>query len=195
MTIRALIALTASAVLGTAAPTVAAAPAAAAARHYAVDGTQSWVDFKVRYLGLFALGGRFRAVAGDLAVDLDDARELVVTIAIPVSSLESKPAFWRGELLSPRFFDAARHPEIRFAGERSEAATAGARRCFGTLTLRGTARPVVLDARLRQSATALEVEASALVSRAAFGLGGVLPFASDDVSISLHLVARPAPPP
>jgi len=173
----------------------AAASATAAVRHYAVDGTESWVDFKVRYLGLFALGGRFRDVAGDLAVDVDDARELVVTIAIPVSSLESKPAFWRGELLSPRFFDAARHPEIRFAGERSEAATAGARSCFGTLTLRGTARPVVLDARLHQSAGALEVEASALVSRAAFGLGGVLPFASDDVSISLHLVARPAPAP
>ncbi|MBS0374299.1 MAG: YceI family protein [Proteobacteria bacterium] len=189
MAIRALMALAASVALG------ASAPAIAATQRYAVDGAQSWVDFKVRYLGLFSLGGRFRAVTGDLAVDLDDARELVVTMAIPVSTLESKPAFWRSELLSPRFFDAAHHPEIRFAAERSESEAGDARRCFGTLTLRGTSRPVVLDARLRRAAGSLEVEASALVSRAAFGLGGVLPFASDDVTISLHLVARPTPSP
>jgi len=52
-------------------------------------------------------------------------------------------------------------------------------------------RPVTLKARLTNATGALDIDAGTSVRRSDFGLGGVLPLASDAVTISLHLRATP----
>ena len=167
-------------------------PASADAQHYRVDAVGSWVDFKIRYLGVFSPGGRFHDVAGTALFDPDDWRTLAVAIRIPVSTLEARPAFWRDEILGPTFFDEAQHPAMLFtstAVERTGAATAAV---HGQLTLRATTLPVVLAAHITPDARGIEIDGEAKVSRAAFGLTGTLRLGSDEVTVSLHLRVVPA---
>jgi polyisoprenoid-binding protein YceI len=168
-----------------------AGAAVAAPGCYAVDGTRSQVEFHIRYLGFFSPGGRFDRVAGTVSFDPERWDALAVSIRIGVDGLESRPRFWRNELLGPRFFDHARYPDIAFDGRHAERTGPDAGLAFGALTLRGITRPVALRTRLVVAAGALDVDADTTVRRSDFGLGGVLPLASDDVSIVLHLRAIP----
>ena len=158
-------------------------------RRYVIDGLGSRVDFTVRYLGFFSPGGHFGRVAGTVMFDPEHWETLAVSIRIPVDTLESRPGFWRSELLGPRFFDGAHHPSIEFEGRRAVQTAPAAGQCFGALTLRGQSRPVVLNARLRAQASVIEIEATTRLARSAFGLGGVLPLASDEVTVVLRLRA------
>jgi polyisoprenoid-binding protein YceI len=180
--------LVAAALLASAAPGVVDA----AGHCYVVDANRSQVEFRLRYFGFFSPGGRFGHVAGTVRFDPERWESLAVSIRIDVDSLESRPRFWHDELLGAHFCDRARYPEIGFDGRRAEQTGPGTGLAFGTLTLRGVTRPVTLRARLAPAGDELDVDAETSVSRAEFGLGGVLPLASDEVSIALHLRAGAA---
>jgi len=170
-----------------------AAPAAsAAAQRFAIDPANSRVDFRVRYLGLFTLGGRFAHPTGVVVFDPGHWESLEVTIEIPVDSLESRPQFWRSELLGPRFFDARRFPTIDWRAARAKRLESDNVETGGPLTLHGTTKPVTLRARIRTVDGQLEVDGEARLSRSAFGLGATLPLASDEVAVMLHVRATPA---
>jgi polyisoprenoid-binding protein YceI len=159
---------------------------------YAVDATRSRVEFRIRYFAFFSPGGRFDRVAGRVNFDPEHWDALAVSIRIDVESLESRPRFWRDELLGPRFFDHARYPGISFDGNRAEQTGPDAGRAYGALTLRGNTRPVTLRAHVAAASGALDIDAETSVLRSDFGLGGVLPLASDEVTIALQLHAIPA---
>ena len=166
----------------------------AAPVRYNVDVTRSRVDFKIRYLGIFMLGGQFNGVVGTAVFDSDRWETLAVGIRVPVNGLETRPSFWRGELLGPHFFDSAHYPAIEFSTTRTARTGNGTADAWGNLTVRSVTRPVLLKARvgLESDAVAVTVEAEAQLQLSAFGLGGVVRFASDDVAIVLHLRMVPA---
>ncbi len=76
-----------------------------------LDPVHSRVDFEVRYLaGTFK--GEFREIGAELTVD--GARASLVGTA-KVASVDVKDENLSAHLQSPDFFDAERHPELRFA--------------------------------------------------------------------------------
>ena len=166
----------------------------AAPLRYTVDVARSHVDFKIRYLGVFTLGGHFNGVVGTAVFDPDQWETLDVSIRIPVNGLETRPSFWRGELLGPHFFDSEHFPAIQFSTTRTARTANATADAWGNLTVRSVTRPVLLKARvvLEADAVAVAVEAETRLLLSAFGLGGVLPFASDDVTVVLHLRMVPA---
>jgi polyisoprenoid-binding protein YceI len=169
----------------------AAGPAGAAARCFSVDAAQSQVDFRIRVFGFFSPGGRFQRIAGTVVFDPQHWETLKVVIRIAVEGLESRPRFWRDELLGPRFFDRVRYPSITYEGTHAEQTGPESGVMLGSLTLRGTTRPVPLRTRLAPAPDVLEIAAEASVRRSDFGFGGVLPLASDEVAITMHLRAAP----
>lgn len=164
-----------------------------APRRYEVDAARSQVDFRLHYFGLFNPGGRFRRAAGTVAFDPGHWETVAVAVRIPVDSLETRPALWRSELLGPGFFDSGRYPNIEFSSTRAEQTTNATADVWGSLTLRGVTRSVLLKARIVPATTAgaFAIEAEARLQRSAFGLDAVLPFASDEVTIILHLTVVP----
>ena len=156
---------------------------------YSVDAGRSQVDFRIHYLGIFSLGGQFNGVVGTVVFDPDRWETLQVAIRIPVNSLETRPGFWRGELLGPNFFESGRYPTIEFSTTRTLRTGPSSAEAWGNLTLRSVTRPILLKARIVREAdsTSFAVEADVRLQRSAFGLGGALPLASDDVTIVLHL--------
>jgi polyisoprenoid-binding protein YceI len=172
-----------------------AGPVVAAPQRYTVDAASSSVDFRIRYLGLFTPGGRFSHVTGTVVFDPAHWETLEVTIRIPLDSLESRPEFWRGELLGSRFFDSRRYPNIDFSAAGAMRTGAGTGQAAGSLTLHGVSRPVTLRARIVAAGGALEVEGDTRLRRSVFGLGATLPLASDEVTVTLHIRAILATPP
>jgi polyisoprenoid-binding protein YceI len=102
-----------------------------------LDPVHSTVGFEVAYMaGTFK--GEFDRISARLTADGDRAR---LEGAAEVSSVDVKDEDLNAHLQSPDFFDAERHPELRFTAEDVDlsAAEVTAR---GELTIKGVARPV-----------------------------------------------------
>jgi polyisoprenoid-binding protein YceI len=108
-----------------------------------LDPVHSSVGFEVDYLaGTFK--GDFREVEANLSVDGESTR--LEGIA-KVASIDVKDENLAAHLQSPDFFDAERHPELRFTakdlGLDGEAVTVQ-----GEMTIKGVTKPVALAGRV-----------------------------------------------
>ena len=165
---------------------VCAQPAA-----YRIDIAHSEVNFDVHSLGVFTYGGRFSRFTGTVTLDPSHWESLQLNVQIPVDSLQSRPAIWRGSLLGPRFFDAARHPSISFSAMQAERTGPGSAQATGNLTIRGITRPLSLSIGAAPDGRAIDIDTETKLKRSDFGLGGMLPFTSDVVTVVLRLRILP----
>jgi polyisoprenoid-binding protein YceI len=103
-----------------------------------LDPVHSSVGFEVGYLvGTFR--GQFRDVAAQLAVN---GRDATLTGTARVASVDVKDENLAAHLASPDFFDAERHPELRFASRSIAGGDEVA--IDGEITIKGVTRPVEL---------------------------------------------------
>lgn len=110
-----------------------------------VDPAHSAVEFQVKHMMIATVRGRFTEFEGTIeaAPDIDDSR---VSGAVKAASIDTNQPDRDVHLRSPDFFDAERHPEIRFESRRI-APLGGARfRVVGDLTIKDTTREVELEA-------------------------------------------------
>jgi polyisoprenoid-binding protein YceI len=111
---------------------------------WAIDSSHSSVEASVRHLGLSKVRLAFRSFAG--AVDVAERPEdSSVQVGIEAGSVDTRDPARDEHLRSADFLDVAAHPTIEF---RSTKVTGSGRRwqVEGDLTIRGTTRPVTLDA-------------------------------------------------
>ena len=125
-----------------------AAAAPTRAETYRLDPVHTRIAFAVDHAGLSHALGSFGGASGRL--DFDPARwdAARVELASPVASLDLGDADWREAILDGTFLDAGKHPLAHFVSTQVTPTGSDTARVTGTLTLRGVARPVVLDVRL-----------------------------------------------
>jgi polyisoprenoid-binding protein YceI len=105
---------------------------------WSLDPVHSRVDFEVSYLaGTFK--GEFDEIAAELAVDGDRAS---LEGTAKVASVDVKDENLAAHLQSPDFFDAERHPELRFAAQGIRLDGEGKVAADGELAIKGVTRPV-----------------------------------------------------
>jgi polyisoprenoid-binding protein YceI len=105
---------------------------------WSVDPVHSRVDFEVSYLaGTFK--GEFHEIGAELTVDGDQGS---LEGRAKVASVDVKDENLSAHLQSPDFFDAERHPELRFAAEDIRLDGDGKVSVAGELTIKGVTRPV-----------------------------------------------------
>ena len=105
---------------------------------WSLDSVHSRVDFEVSYLaGTFK--GEFHEIGAELSVDGERAS---LEGTAKVASVDVKDENLSAHLQSPDFFDAERHPELRFAAEDIRLDGDGNVSVDGELTIRGVTRPV-----------------------------------------------------
>ncbi|MGH3082145.1 MAG: YceI family protein [Gaiellaceae bacterium] len=162
--------------------TVTIAPAGT----WSLDPVHSRVDFEVSYLaGTFK--GEFHDVAAELTVDGERAS---LDGAAKVASVDVKDENLAAHLQSPDFFDAERHPELRFAAEDIRLDGDGKVSVDGELTIKGVTRPV----RVTGTVTApladaygndrIGLELTTSVDRTQFGVNWNQPLPSGDPSLA-----------
>jgi polyisoprenoid-binding protein YceI len=121
-----------------------------------IDPTRSSVEFRVKNLwGMATVKGGFSRYHGTLDLTGQPAIELT----IEADSLVTENTKRDTHLRSPDFFDAEKHPYVRFV---SESATLDGERLHvqGRLHARGSSIPLELDATLRRVGDDLEVVAA-----------------------------------
>ena len=184
--------------------TLASTPASAAT--WRLDPVHSRVVFLVGHAGLSRAIGTFPGVHGRLEFDPARWEDARVELAVPVARLDLGDADWTRNVLDGTFLDAADFPQAHFVSTAVEPVDEGHARVTGTLTLRGVARPVVLDVRLnaakRHPVTrrrSVGFSATATVSRREFGIDAWPNVIDDAVQLLIEVEGvfdadAPAPP-
>jgi polyisoprenoid-binding protein YceI len=149
-----------------------------------LDPVHSSIGFEVEYMA-GAFRGQFREVDATLVVA---GEETHLAGSAQVASVDVKDENLAVHLQSPDFFDAERHPELRFASTDVEAGEELTVR--GEITIKGVTQPVELTGRATEPLTdAYGRERFGLtlrtkLDRTAFGLKWNLPLPSGEPALS-----------
>lgn len=168
---------------------------------WSIDPTHSNVTFSAKHLMVATVRGRFPDVSGTIELDPSAPSAASVAVTIDVTKIDTGTEQRDGHLRSADFFDVENHPTMTFRSTRVEPAGESHAKIHGDLTIRGTTRPVVLDATLvavvngMQGERRAAFEATTKIDREAWGLtwnvalesGGWL--VSKEVRIDLEIVA------
>jgi polyisoprenoid-binding protein YceI len=111
-----------------------------------VDPAHSSVEFQVKHMGIATVKGFFGEFTGQLEVTGDDATAYGT---VSVASVNTRDAQRDEHLRSADFFDVENHPGIEFRSTAIEPTDDETLRVQGELTIRGTTRPIELEAELQ----------------------------------------------
>ena len=109
-----------------------------------VDGSHSTIEFGIRHLLITTVKGTFGNFEGTIEVAPDGAAK--ATGVIKSESIDTNEPQRDEHLRSTDFFDAASSRRSTSSRPRSAAWTAARFRVTGDLTIRGTTRPIELEA-------------------------------------------------
>ncbi len=116
-----------------------------------VDGSHSTVEFGIRHLLITTVKGTFGNFDGTIEVAPDGAAK--ATGVIKAESIDTHEPQRDEHLRSTDFFDAAGFPEIRFESTEIGGVDGTSFRVAGDLTIRGTTRPIELEATFEGAVT------------------------------------------
>ena len=160
------------------------------------DPVHSGADFAVRHMVVSTFRGGFADVSGELDLSGDEPR---ISGAVAVPGIQVKDENLYGHLQSPEFFDAERHPDIRFESTSVKRADDGALTVEGDLTIKGTTQRVTATGQWGEveadisGAPRIGIDLNTTIDRTAYGLNWNAPlpkggFAlANDVALTVHL--------
>ena len=162
---------------------------------YRIDPSSSQVGFCVDS-PVGRIEGRFADFAGGLS-DIPAATDQQVMVAVNTASLRTGTPFIESRLKGEQFFDVGNYPRMQFVSRKFHWVNSSEAVLIGDLTLHGVTRQVGFHVRLidkDQGSTPgetarIQVKATTLISRAAFGLDALSPVVSDDVSLCMSVEA------
>src|ERR671919_2237014 len=111
---------------------------------WSIDPVHSTVEFHVTHAGIATVKGRALVIAGAISGGDEPSIEGTVDATSLTTFDETRDA----HLKTPDFFDAQRHPELRFVSSTVEDRD-GELVVHGDLTIRGVTRPVELRGTFR----------------------------------------------
>ena len=139
---------------------------------WAVDPVHSSVTFAITHNDVSTFRSGFETyetwLSGGEAPGLEGS--------VDVASIEIDEEQLKGHLLSPDFFDAERHPQIRFRSTELSVGEDGAVRLVGELDIKGEEREVEASGRFAEVGAGLDgaprvgLSLAATVDRRSFGL-------------------------
>ncbi len=139
---------------------------------WSIDAVHSSASFEVEHNG-FSL---FRTSFRELDAKLTSTDGLKLEGAVPVESIDVTQPDFRAHLLSPEFFDSARHPNIEFSSD-DLTVTDNEVTLRGELTLAGKSNPVEATGAFRGPLTdpmggeRVAISLKATVNRHEYGIG------------------------
>ena len=171
--------------------------AAAAPQSYRLDPAASTVSFEVGF-GPDKITGTMPILSADMTLDFERPADSRVAVTLDAAGAAASFPFATQALTGPTVLATADHPTISFETTefRAQPGPGAKAEIDGTLTIRGVAQPVTLDAEIfRQKdggPDALTVQMDTDVSRAAFGASGWADMVGDEVRISIVARLDPA---
>ncbi|HET7584130.1 MAG TPA: YceI family protein [Gemmatimonadaceae bacterium] len=110
-----------------------------------LDPAHTLVEFSAKHMMITTVKGRFTEVEGTIHADEDDISRSSVEARMKAASIDTRVEQRDNHLRSADFLDAEKFPDITFRSTKVEG-TKEKFRITGDLTIRGTTRPVTLEA-------------------------------------------------
>jgi len=114
---------------------------------WTLDPAHSEVQFKVRHLMISNVTGEFKNFQVTVETEEEDFMTAKVSFTADVDSVTTGNQQRDQHLMSADFFDAANFPQVKFVSTKYENVdNDGSYEVYGNLTIRGTTKPIKLDA-------------------------------------------------
>ena len=139
-----------------------------------LDPVHSNASFAVRHLGITWLRGRLDGFTATITQDADGS--LALSGEMPVSGVSIGDDQLLAHLASPDFFDAERHPTLRFSSSDLSIGEDGTLSIRGELAMRGQSHPIEATGTLQGPITDLYggdrigLELEAVIDRTQWGI-------------------------
>ena len=171
---------------------------ALAADTYKLDPSHSQILFSWDHLGFSTTHGLISGFEGEMTVDPDDLSKSSVKLELNLADLMNTGWKARDEhFLSADFFNAAENPVVTFQSTAVEPTGDDTAKITGDLTIAGTTKPIVLDAKLNKvgehpvnKKSWAGFDATTQLKRSDFGVDKFTPFVSDEVDVRISLEAE-----
>jgi polyisoprenoid-binding protein YceI len=163
---------------------------------YGIDTVHSSAAFEVTHNQISTFRGTFGDVDAQLVAG-DNAFKL--TGAVKVESIDVEYEDLRAHLLSPEFFDAERHPEVRYTSSELEIGDDDAVQLHGDLTINTVTKPIEARGQVKGPVVGpdnndrIALDFETVVDRHDFGMGWNMDLPDgrkvlgDDVKLIVHL--------
>jgi polyisoprenoid-binding protein YceI len=165
---------------------------------WTIDPTHSEIHFKVKHLMVSWVTGSFTQFNATVETEGDDISTAKVRFTADVNSISTNNEQRDAHLKTGDFFDAENFPKIIFQSEKLEKIDEDTYKVYGTLTMRGTRKQIVLNVEYGGvtqdpwGLTRMGVSLTGKINRKDFGVsfgmvtetGGLL--LGDDVTISAN---------
>lgn len=111
-----------------------------------IDPSHSEIQFKIRHLMITNVTGQFNRFEGKVETDGEDFTTGKVHFSADVDSISTNNPQRDAHLQNSDFFDAGEHPRLEFESDKIEKTDEDSFKVYGTLTMRGVSKKIVLDA-------------------------------------------------
>jgi len=169
---------------------------ACAANSYTFDPTHTYIIWRVDHFGFSDVSGKFMA-EGTLTLDETKPQNSKVNITIHTATVNTGVRKLDDILRGSNFFNVQQYQTATFVSTKVEKTGTDTGKVYGTLTIRGISRPVILTVKLNKmgvhpyyNVQAVGFTGSTTVKRSDFGLLGYLPGVSDETRIEIEAEAE-----
>jgi hypothetical protein len=114
------------------------------AQNWKLDPTHSSVKFKVSYLLISEVEGKFKKFDGTFTSEKADFSDLAVTMSVDVNSINTDNEMRDGHLKADDFFNAEKYPTMTFKSTGIKALGKGKLMLTGDLTVRDVTKRVTV---------------------------------------------------
>ena len=113
---------------------------------WALDPTHSELQFKIKHLMISTVSGQFNQFNATVETEGDDFTNSKIHFETSVDSISTNNEQRDAHLKNGDFFDAEKYPSIIFESEKIEKTGDDEYKVYGTLTMRGVSKKIVLNA-------------------------------------------------
>jgi polyisoprenoid-binding protein YceI len=113
---------------------------------WALDPTHSELQFKIKHLMISNVTGQFNNFKATVETKGDDFTNAKVHFEAAVDSISTNNEQRDAHLRNGDFFDAEKFPSISFESEKMEKIADDEYKLYGTLTMRGVSKKIILEA-------------------------------------------------
>ncbi len=153
--------------------------------------------FAIEHAGFSKAIGTVSGSTGSLLFDPDDWTRARLQASVPMARVDLGDAGWNRATLAGNLLDVEDHPSAEFVSTRVEPIAPNRASVYGTLTLRGVSREVVLDVTLNAAKRhplppfrrTVGFSATAMLSRKDFGIDAWPSVIGDAVELRIEAEA------
>lgn len=144
---------------------------------FKIDPSHSDITFKVKHLMISTVTGTFSSFDSSFQSEAGDFSDARISFEADINSISTNNSQRDEHLKSADFFDAENHPKLTFVADGMRKTSENEYEITGTMTIRGTSKPVVLKAEYIGQMTDFYgnekhgFEITGKINRKEFGLG------------------------